>query len=257
MSISPLFPTPKLLGVLVKRDLVSKFRRHYFGILWVLIGPLLTSAVMVGAFYGIFGINSESLLDYSVYVLSGVVLIQFVTGGMIGIANSISNSRGLILKIKIPMFTFPLTTLLTNVISFMVGLFYVVSISIWLNGLNFKFMSFLLTSISLFLFIFGIGVIIAVFVSWIPDIATLLPITLQALTYLTPIFYPESIWPSEIKSFLLLNPFVYFVRGFRNSFGQDTPSVVNYSQLIIGSFAVFVIGIIFFKVSWKSILKRA
>ena len=241
-------PNTFLLYYLVKREIVGKFRRHILGVSWIILGPLFTSTIMVCAFYGIFGIGSGSIFDYSMYVLSGVVLIQFITGSLVSIASSLINSRALISKIHIPIFSFPLSTLLTQVINFSIGLSYLI--------VYFNVTSFVVTILSLSIFIFGLGLLFAVFISKIPDFITLLPIILQALTYITPIFYQESIWPSNVRSFLILNPFLYFTRAFRSSFGTVPISEVNFTFLVLGSIAVLMVGILVFKHSWKNIAKR-
>ena len=249
-------PNTFLLYYLVKREIVGKFRRHILGVSWIILGPLFTSTIMVCAFYGIFGIGSGSIFDYSMYVLSGVVLIQFITGSLVSIASSLINSRALISKIHIPIFSFPLSTLLTQVINFSIGLSYLIVISFFSKRIYFNVTSFVVTILSLSIFIFGLGLLFAVFISKIPDFITLLPIILQALTYITPIFYQESIWPSNVRSFLILNPFLYFTRAFRSSFGTVPISEVNFTFLVLGSIAVLMVGILVFKHSWKNIAKR-
>ena len=249
-------PNIFLLYYLVKRETIGKFRRHILGVSWIILGPLFTSTIMVCAFYGIFGVSSGSIFDYSMYVLSGVVLIQFITGSLVNIASSLINSRALISKIRIPIFSFPLSALLMQVINLSIGLSYLIFISFISKKVYFNVTSFAVTIFSLSIFVFGLGLLFAVFISKVPDFITLLPIILQALTYITPIFYQESIWPSNVRSFLILNPFLYFTRAFRTSFGTVPFSEVNFIFLVLGSITVLIAGIVVFRYSWKNTAKR-
>jgi len=52
---------------------------------------------------------------------------------------------------------------------------------------------------------------------------------IQALLYLTPVFYPESIWPPEYAWVFELNPLVSVLRIFRQGLGySDGVPTVSY-----------------------------
>ena len=57
-----------LLGELVKKGIKLKYRRSYLGILWSLLEPLLTTAVLTIVFGTLFG-NDDA--TFPVYILSG------------------------------------------------------------------------------------------------------------------------------------------------------------------------------------------
>ena len=224
-------PNLELLGVLVRRELFSRFRRHRLGSSWIFLSPLLTSVVMIAAFYGIFGVSSGSLTNYSFYVLSGVTLVQFINASLINISASVNNAKGIYSRIKVPFLTFPIAVSITQVIYFGIGIIYCLVLLLAIPQKSLNLLQLALSMIALALFLNGIGMSLVVFSSKYPDTHTFLPILLQALTYISPIFYPETIWPDAVRKVLIWNPFLYFIRSFRDSF--VTGSSYNLSIVLL------------------------
>lgn len=247
-------PNKNLLKVIVKRELFSRFRRHRLGSSWIFLSPLLTSLVMVTAFYGIFGISEDSLLSYSFYVLSGVTLIQFINSMLINVSASVLNAKGIYSKIKVPFLTFPIAVSLVQVVYFAVGILYCLILLILKPNWYVNPLHLIFTVCGLALFLAGVGMFLVVLSTRFPDIGTFLPIVLQALTYILPVFYPESIWPQEVRQFLIWNPFLYFIRAFRDSFLQTSTFDLPLSLLALG-LVTAIFGSIFLIRNRKVILK--
>ncbi len=250
----PSLPNKNLLRVIVKRELFSRFRRHRLGSSWIFLSPLLTSLVMITAFYGIFGISEESLLSYSFYVLSGVTIIQFINSMLINVSASVLNAKGIYSKIKVPFLTFPIAVSLVQLVYFTVGILYCLILLILQPKWYVNPFHLTLSVLGLALFLAGVGMFLIVFLIRFPDIGTFLPIFLQALTYILPVFYPESIWPPEVKQVLIWNPFLYFIRAFRDSFSQ-TSSIDLALVLFASGLVTSVFGSLFLIRNRRSILK--
>lgn len=234
LNNSPSLPNLELLGVLVRRELFSRFRRHRLGSTWIFLSPLLTSVVMITAFYGIFGVASGSLLNYSFYVLSGVTLIQFINASLINISASIVNAKGIYSRIKVPFLTFPIAVGFTQVIYFGIGIIYCLALLMVSSKWSLNVFQLALSITALALFLNGVGMSLIVLSSKFPDTLTFLPILLQAITYISPVFYSESIWPDEVRRVLIWNPFLYFIRSFRGSFVIGFSNNLSLLLLLLG-----------------------
>lgn len=213
------FPTLDALLQVTRRDLMTRYRRSSLGLIWLFIAPLLTSLVMVLAFSGIFKVPGSQLGSYAFYVLSGVVFVQFVSVGLGGITASITGARGVITKVRVAPFLFPLASLFTATVNLLIGLAYVVVLGLFV-GYYPTFQLVLALGVMLTL-VLGTGILLADLNSRMQDVQLALPIVIQALLYLTPVFYPESIWPPEYAWVFELNPLVSVLRIFRQGLGYS------------------------------------
>lgn len=221
------FPTLDALLQVTRRDLVTRYRRSSLGLIWLFIAPLLTSLVMVLAFSGIFKVPGSQLGSYAFYVLSGVVFVQFVSVGLGGITGSITGARGVITKVRVPPFLFPLASLLTATVTLLIGLAYVVALGLFVG--YYPTVQLVLALGVMLTFVLGTGILLADLNSRREDVQLALPIVIQALLYLTPVFYPESIWPPEYAWVFELNPLVSVLRIFRQGLGySDGVPTVSY-----------------------------
>ena len=65
-----------LLQQLVSRDFKVKYKRSFLGVLWSLLYPVLTMAVMAIVFTNVFKFSTPGV-NYLVYLMSGLVLFNY------------------------------------------------------------------------------------------------------------------------------------------------------------------------------------
>ncbi len=238
------------MRVILKREMQSKYRRSKLGASWIFVGPLLTTAVMVLAFAGIFQIPFNELPEYTHYVLSGVVFTTFISSGLSAITTAISFNRGVLSKVKVWKFAYPLAALIAQLINFLLGLMFVFIAGIIAGQI--PNLVLVLAVISISSFVFGLGLMLSVVQVRFEDVGNILPVFLQLLMYVTPVFYQEELVPVRYKWVLDANPFVHLLRIFR--FGVGSTNQLDISSLMVGqvvSTVVLVIGSLIFVKQWK------
>ena len=236
--------------VILKREMQSKYRRSRLGASWIFVGPLLTTAVMVLAFAGIFKIPLKELPSYTHYVLSGVVFTTFISSGLTSITTAISFNREVLSKVKVWKFAYPTAVLIAQIINFLFGLIFAFIAGI-IAGQN-PNMVLVFAVISISSFIFGLGLMLSVVQVRFEDLGNILPIILQLLMYVTPVFYKEELVPIRYKWVLNGNPFVHFLRIFR--FGVGSTNELSIASLVgsqILSSVVLIFGMMIFVKNWK------
>ena len=82
-----------LLYELVKKGIKLKYRRSYLGIIWSLLEPLLTTAVLTIVFGTLFGRDDP---EFPLYILCGRLLYSFFSSGTKGALKSIRANSGMI-----------------------------------------------------------------------------------------------------------------------------------------------------------------
>jgi ABC-2 type transport system permease protein len=208
-----LFRYRDLLWSLVHRDLTIRYKRSTLGFLWTMLNPLLTMLVLTIVFSNLFRFQ---IAHYPVYLLSGVLLYNFFQWSTSQAIHSIIWGGDLMGKIYMPKTIFVAAACMVSLINLLLALIPLAVIMI-VNKSSFSFaLLFLPVAILLtFIFALGIGLIVATLAVFFADIADIYNVSLTALTYLTPLFYPISVVPKKYLALIYLNPMYYFVEIFR------------------------------------------
>lgn len=234
-----------LLQELVKRGITLKYRRSYLGILWSLLEPLLTMIVLTIIFGTLLGKGGK---DYPVYILSGRLLYSFFSQGTTNALKSIRANSGMIKKVYIPKYLYPLSGVLFNYIIFLISLIVLVAVGLVLGVKpNMYIFQVFVPLIILFLLTFGIGMILATIGVFFRDMEYLWGVATMLIMYASAIFYyPETILEAKTGWILRFNPLFAVISNFRSAiFGE--PMDLYYTFYSLG-FAVvsLIIGIVLF-----------
>ena len=150
-----------LLKQLVKKNLTSKYKDSVLGILWSFFNPLLIMIVFTAIFSMLFGRNID---NYPVYFLSGRLLYDFFSSGSKGAMNSIKKNSGILKKIYVPKYMFAVSAVCYEFVNFLISFAILFGVMI-VTGAEFH-PTLILSLIPiglLFMLVFGLGLILAVF----------------------------------------------------------------------------------------------
>ena len=235
-----------LLEDLVAKDFKLKYRRSILGFLWSILNPLLMMLVITAVFSNMFKSDIEY---FPVYYLCGYLIFNFVIEATNGALTSIVQSGYLIKKVYIPKYIFPLeksSFALVNVLFSFVA----VVIVILITGMPIKTTIFLIPIPIFLAFIFstGLELILASMNTFFRDMGHLYSVWTTAWMYLTPMFYPISIIPDNIKTVIYYNPLYYYVTYLRMLvIDGEIPGMEINVICICFSFLFLLIGLLIFK----------
>jgi len=244
-----LFAYRSLLRMLVVNQLKQRYRRSWLGMGWVLIGPLLNTAVLSVAFSALF---HGSIAQYPVYVLVGLIVWNFFAQTSIqGIDAAISGS-GLLQRVYLPRSMFVISTLGSAVINMGLALIALLIVLFLISAPFYSTWLLLpLAILVLSLFTLGVTLLVATLAVFVGDVAHLYQLLIQALFFLTPIVYPLEIVPSELRWLVQLNPMSMLVDLFRSLLHRGQVPELSQWLLATGiALLVFSLGWTIF--AWKS-----
>lgn len=221
---------------LVKKNIKVQYRNSVIGALWTVLNPLLNMLVMFFVFSVVLGYSNDR--TYALYILCGNIMFSFVRAATTQSLTSVVNNRGLLTKNKISQYVFPIANNLGAVVNFafssiaLLAVMVVVSIIAGENFFSFNLLLTFLMLPALFLFSYGLSLILATMYVFFRDIQHLYSVFLTLWTYLTPIFWktdnvlgiedPSKVTVSTyvLKTTLTvvvnLNPMYHFVEYFRD-----------------------------------------
>ena len=104
------------LRQLVSREVKRKYARSYLGIVWSVLNPLLSMAVLSMIFSTIF---KRSIENYPIYFLTGQILWQLFSGATNSAMTALVDNKSMLIKVKLSKQTFVLSRVLTAFTNFL------------------------------------------------------------------------------------------------------------------------------------------
>jgi homopolymeric O-antigen transport system permease protein len=215
----------ELLLIFAWRDLKVRYRQTLFGALWVMGQPLVTMLIFTLLFGRVARLNVTTAVPYPVFVLSGLLLWNFIAGAIHHVGNSLLGASYLISKAYFPRLVVPLSNVVTNLADFGVAALLLVPVMLWyrfLPGPGILLAPLLVVLATMFAL--GVGLWIAALNIEYRDIRIVIPWVLQVAMYVTPVIYPLSALPERYRVLAVVNPVSGIVETFRATlFGTPVP----------------------------------
>lgn len=220
---------------LTRRELFQPFAGSAFGVLWSLLHPLATMLVYLAVFGLVFKIRfseaSEMPLDYTVYVLSGLVswMAWVLLLGSAGY--SVLGSANLVRQPDFPTVVLPFRTALAAMVPHLVGL------AVLLGYVWFRFEQVPWTWALLpvvmgiqFIAMLAVAYLLSALCVFVRDIKEVVVVFVGMGIFITPALYTPSMMasmPGPIAKLIQWNPFTHFVAIYRDVlfYGEITQPV--------------------------------
>lgn len=215
---------------LVLRSIKVQYRNSVIGVFWTVLNPLLNMLVMYLVFSTMFtrGGTQTEIDTYALYLLCGNIVFGMMRTATFQSLPSIVQNRGLLTKNKMSYNVFPLSYSLSAVVNFsfsfiaLLGVMAFVQFTTEQVVFSFAIFLVLVALPALFLFCYGLSLVLAAMYTFFRDIKHFYNVFLTLWMYLTPIFYNISIFDtagfsaSFMKTIIKLNPMYYYVEYFRD-----------------------------------------
>ena len=237
-----------LLFQLVSRDFKVKYKRSVLGVVWSLLYPLLTMAVMAIVFSNVFKFSTPGV-SYLAYLMTGLVMFNYMTEATNLSMSSVVANFSLLNKIYIPKYIFPLEKCLFVGINFLLTLIPLYLVIIFTGtGLCIWHLLLPFVVLCLFMFTLGMGLILGAVAVFLRDLFYIYGIITMTWTYLTPIMYDISVISSSLQPILKLNPMYHYINFARTIIlYHNVPSPFTFAVCFGSALFVLLIGVIVFR----------
>jgi len=204
-----------LILQLVRRDVLTRYKRSVLGVAWTLLNPLGMMVVLTIAFSNIF--RFQTPYSYSAYVLSGLLAWTFFAQTTTAAMVNLVWGGGLLNRIYIPRSSFALAAIGTGLVNLALATIPLLFILLYARVPINQSIFFLPVPVILLAgFSLGLGLFISTLAVYFPDVAEMYQIIVTAWMYLTPIIYPEEVIPEQFRLWITtLNPMYYLIHLFR------------------------------------------
>ena len=205
-----LYQRRRIIWALAIRELKVRYKGSLLGFFWTFMNPLLLMVIYSVVFTSIFKTN---IPHYEVYVFSGILLWNAISGCLNDGGACIVQNTSLITKAALPPEIFPVKVVLTHFLNYFLTLPLLFGFSI-LRGLpptTYSLQLLYLIPIAMFLMlsiVLGLSVLGAFF----RDIQYLVNTLSFALFFTVPVTYPLSFLPEKLQTLLLFSPLTQLIQ---------------------------------------------
>lgn len=215
-----------LLGLIVHRDFVSKYKQTILGPLWFIIQPLLMTVVFTIVFGKVARIPTDGVPPMLFY-LCGLLGWNYFAQAFQAISGTLSGNAGIFGKVYFPRLVVPIATIISGFISFGIQLatflvfwtyfrfFTSAGQSLHLGG---DLLWFPLAMIQISLLSLGVGLWLTALTAKYRDLSFLTGFLAQIWMYATPVIYPLSRIPEDWRWVAVVNPMAMPVEAIKRIF---------------------------------------
>ena len=242
-----------LLYQLVKKDIQIKYRNSYLGVLWTLLEPLLTMAVLVLVFSKLY----HNTKDFPVYILTGRLLYSFFSNTTRSALKSVRANAGMIKKVYVPKYMYPCASVLSGYIQFIISLVILVAVMIYCDITpTWHLLEAVFPLTIVFIMTMGAGLWLATLSVFFRDLEYLWGVVLMLLMYACAIFYKvETVIGENNRWLFRLNPLYAIIENFRDAvYGNALNVPVMLYSLVVSVILFFSGLLVFYKNQDKFIL---
>jgi lipopolysaccharide transport system permease protein len=230
----------ELILVLARREIFVRYRQTVVGLLWVLLQPLVTTAIFTTVFVFFIRIPDQDG-SYPLFAFAGIAVWQYFTRIVSEGGGSLIASSGLITKVSFPRMIIPLIPPLAAGVDCLIA---IVALTLLTTafGAHVSWTVIFAPLVILAVALFGYAIVL-----WLAplnavyrDIGIVLPFVLQIAMYLSPIVYPATLVPEKIRWLYELNPVAVMVDSMRwVVLGTNAPSWLGIAFFAVATVLLF------------------
>lgn len=242
-----------LIGLLVRRNFVSKYKQTILGPAWAIIQPLLTTIVFTVIFGNLAGLTTMDstsqeglIVPGFLFYMSGTVCWQYFAGCLNECSNTFRGNESILGKVYFPRLVMPLSSIFSQLISFVIQFcmflaFYLFFMIVGGTDMHISPQILLLPLLvaQIALLGMGCGLIITALTTKYRDLVMLVSFGVQLWQYGTPVAYGLSLIPEKYMFMYMLNPMTPIVITFRYAFFGS--GVMNWVYYGLGWFTTLLI----------------
>jgi len=209
------------------QDIAQRYRRSRVGAFWL----TFNMAVYIGALGFIFGVLFRSNIEtYLPHLCAGVIVWGLISSCLQEGCSTFSNSSGIILHVRLPLFVHVMRVLWKNVVIFFhnilifpfVGLFLGLKVNL---NLLFVVPGFILVCLNIGWIMLALATVCCRF----RDITQVITNILQILFYLTPIIWMVQTLPENTSLWMIeLNPLYHLLELIRAPLLGKSPELLSW-----------------------------
>ena len=219
--MSSIYQNRWLAWYMVQRQISQGTKGSFLGFAWVFLTPLLMVILYTLIFSKVLDLRFrevDSVTNFGLYLFCGLIPFMAYTESVNKSVTSIRGNATLVQKLVFPAEILPLTPVVAAVVSQLFSLAALVVLALALgNAISWTIVLLPLVMIPQLLFLLGLGYLVAVVGTYLPDIRETLRALVRATFFATPIIWPpQRAYDAGLGFIVDYNPLAILVESYRN-----------------------------------------
>ncbi|HRP76191.1 MAG TPA: ABC transporter permease [Rhodocyclaceae bacterium] len=239
-----------LLGQLILRDVLLRYRGAMFGVLWIFLSPLLMLAIFAFVFGQIFGARwpeQPDGLPFWLLLYSGLIVFNVFSDAVSRSPMAVRAYPSYVKKIIFPVQILPLVPLGAGLIHAGFNLLILSAALAWTGHLSAGVLLYPILLLPVVFFAVGLSWFLSAWGVFIKDMNQIVPLFVQMTFFLSPILYPISMVPPALQPLYQYNPLGAVIEAARAAIlGLPISWTTWLIALAAGALAA-VLGFVFFQ----------
>jgi ABC-2 type transport system permease protein len=221
-SLATFYDRRWLIKYLAQRQVARSYQNSYLGLVWAFLSPLIMVVLLTFIFSEMLGfrfreVTGDSSLNFGLYLYCGLLPFLAYSQALNQGSNVVRRNSDLVQKVVFPLEILPLTTVITSLVQSVFGVGAVMLVLMVLEQrLNWTVLLLPLVLVLQLLFTLGLGYLMAVVGTYLPDIRETLRAVVRISFFITPILWPTDRLPEDWQFVVDYNPLAFLVEAYRN-----------------------------------------
>lgn len=246
-----------LVITFARRDIKVQYAQTALGLLWSVLQPLTSLLIWTFFFDKLIDVDTGEV-PYPLFAFTGMIAWYFFSHIFNHAGTALVNAQDLIRKIYFPRIILPLSKVLVGLVEFSISLA-LLFVMMYAMG---KAPSARILYLPVFLFFniltgLAFGIWLSALTIRYRDFQHIIPYLVNLGIWLTPVFYPTTLIPSQYSFFIYINPMAAVIAGYRwalfGHLGQVAKIAPDYYYSVIPVVILLVTGFIYFRKSEATI----
>lgn len=226
-------------------DFKLRYKSSALGFFWSLLEPLLMLLVLYVVFSNLMRIQIEY---YQLFLLLGIILWNFLDRGTSMSIWGLIGKPSLVQKVYFPrdilVISTDITALMMTVLEFIVFIIFMIVFKV-LPGMTILYFPILF--IFEILIILGLSMALSALNVYFRDVQFIWRVIVQIGFFATPILYPITIFPENIRWIVMLNPMAQIITMSRDCILYGIPpGPLNLTYVALSTLVVLLLGYFIF-----------
>ena len=209
----------KMFGI---RDIQDKYRGSYIGVTWTIINPAIMLTIYTIVFSQIFRVrwgsidNADNPTIFAINLFAGLIVFNIFAESAGRGPTLITSNPNYVKKVRFPIEVLGITTTLTAVVNACISI--ILLIIFQLLTTNTACMTLIILPViwtPLILGVLGFTWLLSTVGVFVKDINQINSSLISMAMFMSPVFYPKSAFPDNLKLLLTLNPLANIIEQTR------------------------------------------
>lgn len=206
----------ELLKTSVKKEVRSKYKNSFLGVMWSFLNPLL-QIVVYAIIFSLILKNKQD--NYAIFLCCGIIPWTFFSIAINKSAFAIIENGNIIKKVYFPREIIPISVVTAETINFLISSLIILGFTIIGRiGISKYILLYPIILGVQYVIILSFSFIVSSICVYFRDLQHFIGIVLQLLFYAAPIVYSQDAIPTEYQWILKYNPMTYIINAYRDIF---------------------------------------